>query len=83
MRDINFVSIPNIENEIMVTIKIRYRHNGIKAKLIQQKGSTILVKFLTPAEAVTPGQSAVFYNDEILLGGGIISNEPRLDMLRI
>ncbi len=34
----------------------------------------MLVKFLTPAKSVTPGQSAVFYDGEILLGGGIIDN---------
>ncbi|MEA1986036.1 MAG: tRNA 2-thiouridine(34) synthase MnmA, partial [Candidatus Marinimicrobia bacterium] len=34
LKDVNFVSIPQIENELLVTIKIRYRHKGIKAKLI-------------------------------------------------
>jgi len=74
LKNINFVSVPKIGNEIIATVKIRYRHSGIKAKLIQQDESKILVKFLTPAEAVTPGQSAVFYDGEILLGGGIIDN---------
>lgn len=74
LKNVNFVSVPNIENKTIVTIKIRYRHVGIKAKLFQQDKSKILVKFLTPAKAVTPGQSAVFYDDKILLGGGIIDN---------
>ncbi len=74
LKDINFVSIPNCEKERLVTIKIRYRHKGINAKIIQKSNSEIIVTFLNPAEAVTPGQSGVFYDGEILLGGGIISN---------
>ncbi|MEA3500474.1 MAG: tRNA 2-thiouridine(34) synthase MnmA [Candidatus Marinimicrobia bacterium] len=78
LKNVNLVSVPNIENGTLVTIKIRYRHIGIKAKLFQQDKSKMLVKFNTPAKAVTPGQSAVFYDGELLLGGGIISNEQNL-----
>lgn len=57
-----------------VGVKIRYRGESIPAEISKgTKPGILIVKFKKPARAVTPGQSAVFYRGEIVLGGGIIS----------
>lgn len=52
-------------------VQIRYRSRAVKAVLYEE-GTELRVEFLSPQRAVTPGQAAVFYKDDILLGGGII-----------
>jgi tRNA-specific 2-thiouridylase len=54
-------------------VKIRYRHPGARATIREGKRTGHLnVTFVIPQEAITPGQSAVFYDGERVLGGGII-----------
>jgi tRNA-uridine 2-sulfurtransferase len=50
---------------------IRYRHRGVRA-LITPRGEAFQVEFATPQSAVAPGQAAVFYDGERVLGGGWI-----------
>jgi tRNA-uridine 2-sulfurtransferase len=52
-------------------VKIRYGHVPVKSQVFLKNG-LLKVIFIRPQEAVTPGQSAVLYDKEILLGGGII-----------
>ena len=54
-----------------VYVQIRYNSEPAKANIIF-KNKIIEVTFCEPQLAITPGQSIVFYNDNILLGGGII-----------
>jgi tRNA-specific 2-thiouridylase len=53
-------------------VKIRYRHEAVSSKIKREGKNKIKVVFKTPQRAVTPGQSAVFYFGEEVLGGGII-----------
>lgn len=55
------------------TAKIRYRQSDRACKIMQLNNGQIKVDFPTPQRAVTPGQSAVFYDGEKCLGGGIIT----------
>ena len=56
-----------------VGVKIRYRSKSMPAEIKKgAKPNTLIIKFKKPARAVTPGQSAVFYRGEVVLGGGII-----------
>ena len=59
-----------------VTVKIRYKSDDAPAVLHPGKDGA-LVRFDQPQRAITPGQAAVFYQGDVLIGGGIIeSNIP-------
>lgn len=58
--------------ELRCTVKTRYRQADIPCRVIPIDDTRIEVRFDQPVAAVTPGQSAVFYQDEVCLGGGII-----------
>ena len=61
-----------LREPIEATVKIRYRHEPAAA-LIEPTGSAgARVRFREPQRAITPGQSAVFYSGEQVLGGGWI-----------
>jgi tRNA-uridine 2-sulfurtransferase len=62
------------EGEYRCTVKTRYRQQDIDCTLLRQSDDSVKVMFDTPQKAVTPGQSAVFYKDEVCLGGGIIES---------
>jgi len=53
-------------------VKIRYSHKGSPAKMKLQADGTFKVQFLEPQRAITPGQAAVFYQQNRLVGGGWI-----------
>ena len=71
VNDINLILIDKINDWIDVEVKTRYSSKVAKAK-IKQEDSVIKVIFDEPQRAITPGQSAVFYIDDIVLGGGKI-----------
>ncbi len=78
IKDLNWVSIKEPNVEIEVNAQIRYRSKPVKGKLIPLKtDNNINTKFKLifndDQSSITPGQAAVFYQDEILLGGGIIT----------
>ncbi|MGB7581641.1 MAG: aminomethyltransferase beta-barrel domain-containing protein, partial [Sedimentisphaerales bacterium] len=56
-------------------VKIRYNHRGAPAKVIITGKDTFEVHFGKPLEAVTPGQAAVVYSGDCLLGGGWIKEK--------
>ena len=60
-----------IDDWIYVEVKTRYSTKQAKAK-IKQDNKLIKIIFDEPQRAITPGQSAVFYIDDIVLGGGKI-----------
>jgi len=70
LRDTHFILTP-IKKKVVLGVRIRYNHAEAPARLIFLKHK-IKVKFRKPQFAVTPGQSAVFYDKDIVLGGGII-----------
>ena len=71
--DVNLLLVDEIKKELDVDVKTRYSSKVAKAKIIQ-KEEKIKVVFDEPQRAITPGQSAVFYIDDIVLGGGKICN---------
>lgn len=56
-------------------VRIRHRHPPVPARLAAAAGGEARVVFEAPGPAVTPGQAAVFYRDDLVLGGGWIAGE--------
>ena len=71
VEDINLLLVDKIEDWIDVDVKTRYSMLQTKAKIVQDE-NRIKIKFEEPNRAPTPGQSAVFYLGDIVLGGGKI-----------
>jgi len=63
---------PGYSEEMDVTVKIRYSHPGTRATLTQLEDGRAHVRLHDPQRAVTPGQAAVFYDGDMVLGGGWI-----------
>ena len=53
-------------------VQIRYLHNGSTARVTPLPDERVRVEFLEPQLSITPGQSAVFYVDDCIVGGGWI-----------
>ena len=65
--------VPNISQEtIEASIKIRYNHNDMRAQVTFVDQDHVRVRFAEPQKAVTPGQSLVIYDGDLVLGGAII-----------
>ncbi|NCP64608.1 MAG: tRNA 2-thiouridine(34) synthase MnmA [Paraglaciecola sp.] len=62
------------QSAMRCAVKTRYRQADISCEIIPQTDGTVRVIFDQPQKAVTPGQSAVFYQGSVCLGGGIIEN---------
>ncbi len=73
--DLNWISIENLEKPMKVKAKIRYRSENAVCTIsnIANKKGTVLVEFEERQRAITPGQSVVFYDKDIVVGGGIIT----------
>lgn len=70
--DVNFIPFNTLEREMDVTAKLRYRHNPANAKLVSNGNKSIKLIFDEPQRAPSPGQAAVFYSGELVIGGGTI-----------
>ena len=70
---VNLISVDDLREPMRVAVKIRHRHEPAAA-LIQKSGDDeILVTFDEAQRAITPGQAAVFYNGDVVVGGGWIA----------
>ena len=71
--NINLVSgNASLENGTEVEVKIRYNSQPQTATINLLEGNYAEINFFKPQRAITPGQAVVFYQDEILIGGGFI-----------
>jgi tRNA-specific 2-thiouridylase len=72
-RDVNWVSIAPIREPRTAQVKIRNKHAAAAATLVPAgDDARVEVRFDQPQRAVTPGQAAVFYDGDLVLGGGWI-----------
>ena len=72
VKDLNFIPFDTLNGEMRVTAKLRYRHIEQPAVIRPIDGGLVEIEFDEPQRAPTPGQAAVFYDGDIVLGGGII-----------
>lgn len=70
--DFRCMSVPALTEETESFGKIRYAHGGEACRLIPQANGRVKAQFVRPVRAVTPGQAAVFYEGDHILGAGII-----------
>ncbi|HUS19308.1 MAG TPA: tRNA 2-thiouridine(34) synthase MnmA [Terriglobales bacterium] len=68
----NWISIAKLREPMRVQVKIRHRHDPAWAN-IEAEGDDVIAAFDEPQRAVTPGQAAVFYQDDEVVGGGWIA----------
>lgn len=69
---IHFMGVPEIKDGMRFRTKIRYAHKGAMASLYQASQEKIRFVFDEPQRAITPGQAAVFYDEDCVAGGGVI-----------
>ncbi len=72
-RRVNLISVDDLREPMRVAVKIRHRHEPAPAMIERVGDDEILVTFDEPQRAITPGQAAVFYEGEIVVGGGWIA----------
>jgi tRNA-specific 2-thiouridylase len=72
-RDVNWISIAGVDGPVRAQVKIRNKHAAAPAVLYATGDpARVEVVFDEPQRAVTPGQGAVFYDGDLVLGGGWI-----------
>lgn len=71
--NLNFIPFDKLYDKIEVTAKVRYSAKDAPCVLMPEGEDRVRVNFKEPQRAVTPGQSVVFYQDTIVVGGGIIN----------
>lgn len=69
---VNWIELNRSNQVADVTVKIRYNHPGTAAALTPVENGRARIRLHEPQKAVTPGQAAVFYDGDIVLGGGWI-----------
>ncbi|MBW4420177.1 MAG: tRNA 2-thiouridine(34) synthase MnmA [Myxacorys californica WJT36-NPBG1] len=69
---VNWVSISQPTTPIKAEVQIRYRSAATPAIVVPLEGGRVQVVFDEPQFSITPGQAAVWYHGEVLLGGGVI-----------
>ena len=72
-RRVNLISVAQITAPMQVTVKIRHKHVAASATIVQDGQDEVVATFDEPQRAITPGQAAVFYDGDVVVGGGWIS----------
>ncbi len=68
----NWIGADPPRRTLEATVQIRYRHRGCEAAIEPDGEGAVRIRFRHPQRAITPGQAAVFYRDDEVLGGGFI-----------
>ena len=76
---LNFIKYAGIDDGMEATVKIRYRDSGTNG-ILYNDPSGIKVDFFNQAKGVAPGQSAVFYEGDDVIGGGIIQRRDNANL---
>lgn len=71
-RNVNLIAFDNLRNGMQVFAKVRYKDEGTKAYAVELESGKLQVIFENKKRAITPGQSVVLYDNDDVVGGGII-----------
>lgn len=72
---VNFIAMKDLTEPREVMVKIRYTTPSAPALIYPGENAEIRVRFFTPQKAIAPGQAVVFYENDLVLGGGIIAKK--------
>ena len=72
VNDLNWIAFERLLEPLTVKARIRYLHHEVEAVISPVDNEKVSVKFTGPQMAITPGQAAVFYEDDMVVGGGTI-----------
>ena len=72
IEDTNFIPFDKLENEMIVGAKLRYSQKEQPAVIKPLENGQVLIEFSEPQRAPSPGQAAVFYDGDMVVGGGVI-----------
>ncbi len=72
VKDLNIISGDKLSRSVKTEVKIRYNSKKSPAIISPYGEDRVLINFEKPQRAITPGQSAVFYQGDVVVGGGII-----------
>jgi tRNA-uridine 2-sulfurtransferase len=70
--DLNWILFERLTEALTIKAKIRYLHHEAEAVISPLDNEKASVRFTEPQMAITPGQAAVFYEDDLVVGGGTI-----------
>jgi len=73
IENVNWISCKYPDGSLRAAVKIRHKHEAAAATVEAFDSARARVTFDSPQRAITPGQGAVFYSDDVVLGGGWIS----------
>jgi tRNA-specific 2-thiouridylase len=76
---LNWITTDKLTQSVAVKAKIRYRHQEAEATVTPIDEDRVYVKFKEPQMAITPGQAIVFYDGDIVIGGGTIESAKKQD----
>mgnify|MGYP000520687005 CR=1 FL=1 len=74
VRNPNIIKFDKLPAQMEVLCKIRYKDKGSNSTLTTLNDGRLKIEFYDDVQGVAPGQSAVFYDDNDLIGGGFIDN---------
>lgn len=70
--DLNLMAIEKLDRSHRIETKIRLQHQGVASTIFPHGNHKAKILFDEPQMAISPGQSAVFYSDDYVFGGGVI-----------
>ena len=70
--NVNFISIEKLTEPMRVRAKVRYKQKETDATITPLENGNVSVVFDEPQRAIAPGQAVVFYDGDIVVGGGTI-----------
>lgn len=75
VRDVNWVGVPGLDGPMSVQAKIRYNSSAADAVIEPGENGEIVTRLIEPQRAISPGQAVVWYDRDLLVGGGTIDRQ--------